>query len=102
MSGRIGTRTLPVASALALLVSGLGAALAGAPAAAVSADVVISEVYGGGGNSGATFTHDYIEQYNRGTTPVDISTWSVQYGSSAAPLGCARTCPALSSRAGGT
>jgi uncharacterized protein len=82
MSGRIGTRTLPVASALALLVSGLGAALAGAPAAAVSADVVISEVYGGGGNSGATLTNDFIELYNRGDTPVDISTWSVQYGSS--------------------
>jgi predicted extracellular nuclease len=82
MSGRIGTRTLPVACGLALLVSGLGAALAGAPAAAVSADVVISEVYGGGGNAGATLTHDYIELYNRGDTPVDISTWSVQYGSS--------------------
>jgi uncharacterized protein len=81
MSGRMGTRTLPVASALALLVSGLGAAVAGAPAAAVSADVVISEVYGGGGNVGATLTHDYIELYNRGDTPVDISTWSVQYGS---------------------
>ena len=81
MSGRIGTRTLPLASALALLVSGLGAGLAGAPAAAVSADVVISEVYGGGGNSGATLTNDFIELYNRGDTPVDISTWSVQYGS---------------------
>jgi predicted extracellular nuclease len=81
MSGRIGARTFPVASALALLVSGLGAALAGAPAAAVSADVVISEVYGGGGNSGATLTNDFIELYNRGTTPVNISTWSVQYSS---------------------
>jgi uncharacterized protein len=81
MSGRIGARTLPVASALALLVSGLGAALAGTPAAAVSPDVVISEVYGGGGNTGATLTNDFIELYNRGDTPVDISTWSVQYGS---------------------
>jgi predicted extracellular nuclease len=82
MFGRFGTRTLPVASVLALLVSGLGASLAGVPAAAVSADVVISEVYGGGGNAGATLTNDFIELYNRGDTPVDISTWSVQYGSS--------------------
>jgi hypothetical protein len=50
-------------------------------ATAVSPDVVISEVYGGGGNSGATFTNDFIELYNRGTAPVDISTWSVQYSS---------------------
>lgn len=26
--------------------------------------VVLSEVYGGGGNSGATFTHDFIELFN--------------------------------------
>ncbi|HEX2499655.1 MAG TPA: lamin tail domain-containing protein [Actinomycetes bacterium] len=84
MSKRNRTRTVPLTAALALLVGGIGAAtLAGTPAAAVSADVVISEVYGGGGNSGATLTNDYIELYNRGTAPVDISTWSVQYGSSA-------------------
>jgi len=43
--------------------------------------VVISEVYGGGGNSGATFTHDFIELYNRGADPVNLSGWSVQYAS---------------------
>ena len=82
MTKRNRTRAVPLTAAVALLVSGIGATLAGTPAAAVSADVVISEVYGGGGNSGATFTHDYIELYNRGSTPVDISSWSVQYGSS--------------------
>ncbi len=49
--------------------------------AAPSPDVVNSEVYGGGGNSGATFTHDFIELYNRGADPVDLSGWSVQYAS---------------------
>ena len=44
-------------------------------------DVVISQIYGGGGNSGATFKHDYIELFNRGTTPVDVTGWSVQYAS---------------------
>src|SRR5262245_9248607 len=78
------TRAVPLGAALALLVTGIGAAtLAGSPAAAVSADVVISEIYGGGGNSGATFTNDFIELYNRGSAPVDISTWSVQYASAA-------------------
>ncbi len=43
--------------------------------------VVISQIYGGGGNSGATLKHDYIELFNRGLTPVDITGWSVQYAS---------------------
>ncbi|MEJ7651261.1 MAG: lamin tail domain-containing protein [Nakamurella sp.] len=51
--------------------------------AAVSADaqIVISEVYGGGGNSGAALKNDFIELYNKGTTAVDLSSWSVQYRS---------------------
>ena len=43
--------------------------------------VAISEVYGGGGNSGATFKNDFIELYNRGSSDVSLSGWSVQYGS---------------------
>jgi hypothetical protein len=45
------------------------------------AQVVISQVYGGGGNSGATFTNDFIELFNRGTSPQDLTGWSVQYSS---------------------
>lgn len=44
--------------------------------------VVISQVYGGGGNNGAPFTNDYIELFNRTDAPVDLGGWSVQYGSS--------------------
>lgn len=51
-------------------------------AGAVSPDVVISQVYGGGGNSGATLKNDFIELYNRGTTAVSVTAWSVQYASS--------------------
>jgi hypothetical protein len=47
----------------------------------VGAAVVISQVYGAGGNSGALFTHDFIELHNRSGVSVDISTWSVQYAS---------------------
>src|SRR4051794_34740174 len=60
-----------------------GALIAPAAAEATSPDIVISEVYGGGGNSGAIFKNDFIELYNRGTTAIDVSTWSVQYGSAA-------------------
>lgn len=43
--------------------------------------VVISQVYGGGGNSGATYKNDFIELFNQGSTSVDITGWSVQYSS---------------------
>lgn len=49
----------------------------------VSQNVVISQVYGGGGNSGATLKNDFIELFNRGNSAVDISGWSVQYASAA-------------------
>jgi len=65
-----------VAVSASLLV--LGTAV---PAAAVSADIVVSQIYGGGGNSGATLKQDFIELYNRGTTTVSIEGWSVQYAS---------------------
>ena len=45
--------------------------------------LVISQVYGGGGNSGATYLNDYIELYNPGTSPVDVTGWTVQYASAA-------------------
>jgi predicted extracellular nuclease len=66
--------------ALALIASGLVVA---APAAAVdtASNVVITEVYGGGGNSGAPFNKDFVELYNRASTPVDLTGWSVQYSS---------------------
>ena len=43
--------------------------------------VLINEVYGGGGNSGATLTNDFIELYNASGADVDLSAWSVQYAS---------------------
>jgi hypothetical protein len=46
-----------------------------------NAQVVISQVYGGGGNSGAIYSHDFIELFNRGTTPQNLTGWSVQYTS---------------------
>jgi predicted extracellular nuclease len=48
-------------------------------ACAVGGQVVIAQFYGGGGNSGATYKNDYVVLLNRGTTDVDLSTWSLQY-----------------------
>lgn len=43
--------------------------------------VVISQVYGGGGNTGAPYKNDFIELHNRGSVAVSLTGWSVQYGS---------------------
>lgn len=43
------------------------------------AQVVISQVYGGGGNAGATLRNDFIEIFNRGASTVSLAGWSVQY-----------------------
>ncbi len=55
------------------------AAAPDAPAAPLANDLRISQVYGGGGNSGATYKNDFIELFNAGATTVNIAGWSVQY-----------------------
>lgn len=66
------------------LLRAVGAALfmlsAGGAQASVSG-VVISQIYGGGGNSGTTLRNDFIEVFNAGSAPVSLAGWSVQYAS---------------------
>jgi predicted extracellular nuclease len=57
--------------------------IAALPVSLLHAQVVISQVYGGGGNSGATFKNDFIELFNRGSAAVNVTGWSVQYGAAA-------------------
>ncbi|NJN14960.1 MAG: ExeM/NucH family extracellular endonuclease [Oscillochloris sp.] len=65
-----------------LMVVGLvGGMFAPQAAQAASTGLVISQVYGGGGNSGATFTHDFIEIFNLGSSPVSLGGLSLQYTS---------------------
>ena len=64
---------------LALAATGLTAPLASANPAGTG--LVISEVYGGGGNSGATYTHDFIELHNPTGAAISVDGWSVQYRS---------------------
>src|SRR5512140_2562316 len=79
-------QTSSITSRRALLMVVAGALMSAnlaipAPAQAVSPNIVISQVYGGGGNSGAPYTHDFVELFNRGTTTVSLSGWSIQYAS---------------------
>jgi uncharacterized protein len=65
----------------------LGAVITGsvvvtAPAAsASSSSVVISQVYPGGGNSGASFLNDFVELHNNNPATVNLTAWSIQYAS---------------------
>jgi len=45
--------------------------------------LVISEVYGAGGNAGAYYKNDYIELYNPTSQDISLTGWSIQYASSA-------------------
>ncbi|MDP3820857.1 MAG: ExeM/NucH family extracellular endonuclease [Burkholderiales bacterium] len=54
------------------------ALLAGLAQASTSG-VVVSQIYGGGGNTGATLRNDFVELFNAGAAPVSLNGWSVQY-----------------------
>ena len=45
---------------------------------AVSTTIVISQVYGGGGNTGATYKNDFIEIFNPTSGSISVNGWSVQ------------------------
>ncbi|HEY0079065.1 MAG TPA: lamin tail domain-containing protein [Pyrinomonadaceae bacterium] len=49
------------------------------PSPPTARSVRISQIYGGGGNSGAPFKNDFIELFNQGDVSVGLDGWSVQY-----------------------
>jgi predicted extracellular nuclease len=65
-----------IASAVALLAGAV-------PATANTAGdgLVISQIYGAGGNSGAVLNSDYVELFNPTGSPLSLSGWSIQYTS---------------------
>jgi DNA/RNA endonuclease G (NUC1) len=46
--------------------------------------IVISQIYGGGGNASATYTNDFVELYNPTSVDFDLTGWSLQYSSATA------------------
>lgn len=95
------TRVPSAGLALALATSAVLVALPPA-AQAVSADIVINEVYGGGGNSGAPYRSDFVELRNLGPAAVSVAGWSVQYASAAGTSYANKTALAGTIPAGGT
>ncbi|MEH6437232.1 ExeM/NucH family extracellular endonuclease [Massilia sp. DD77] len=87
---------IPRRTLLATLLAGFAASAFAAP----GGNVVISQVYGGGGNNGATWNRDYIELFNRSGAPVSLANMSVQYQSAAGTTWQAIALPNVSLRAG--
>jgi hypothetical protein len=63
-------------------------------------DIVISQVYAGGGSPGAKYTNAYLELYNRGTSDVNISGWqfSVTRDSPGSPISLGTSFSFISTR----
>lgn len=70
---------------------------------AVNAQVVISQVYGGGGNNGAVYSHDFVELFNNTAQPVTLTGHSLQYAATAGNFsaGNTQTLPNITIPAGG-
>lgn len=65
---------LRVLSAFALLFVSLAAARA-------QNGIVLSQIYGGGGNSGAIYTNDFVELFNPTASSITLAGASIQYAS---------------------
>ncbi len=68
-----------VAPVRAIAIALAAAATLAFSATAWAQHVVISQVYGGGGNSGAQYKNDFIELFNPTSATVSLDGWSVQY-----------------------
>jgi len=75
------TRNVLLRGVIVLILAGLLIGFQAGSTQASSTSIVISQVYGGGGNSGAVYKNDFIELFNLGATPVSLAGWSVQYAS---------------------
>ena len=85
------THLARVGAATAALALGISLAPGLAPSAQAAVvtpgEIQINEVYGGGGNSGAELTHDFVELTNSSDVDVDISGWTLNYASATGSFG---------------
>ena len=79
--GSVGRRARRVLAGLFVVAAvGVVPLAASPPAGAVmESGLVISQVYGGGGTSGATYNSDFVELFNRGSNTESLLGWSLQF-----------------------
>ncbi|WP_342318376.1 ExeM/NucH family extracellular endonuclease [Corynebacterium mayonis] len=84
----------PVLSAALSIAFAAGTiAVASSPARSATdgSTIVISEVYGGGGNSNAVHSHDFVELYNPTSTDIDVTGWRLEQSSAKGNVGSSVT-----------
>ncbi len=64
-------------------------------------DIVMSQIYGGGGNSGAQYKNDFVELHNNTAQSITLFGWSVQYASATGPFTNIATIPTATIPSGG-
>ena len=64
-------------------------------------DIVMSQIYGGGGNSGAQYKNDFVELHNNTAQSITLFGWSVQYASSTGLFTNIATIPTATIPSGG-
>lgn len=69
---------------------------------AAHAQIVINEVYGGGGITGAAINNDFVELINKGTAAVTLSGATLQYASAGGAFSSYQTLPDITLNPGQT
>jgi hypothetical protein len=87
-------------SIIAGLIAASGLACSAMGQTVANANIVISQVYGGGGNTGAPINADYVELRNRSSTTQSLSGLSVQYASTAGNFSGIAVLPAFTLQPG--
>ena len=80
-------KSLGAAFAIALAAGTVSVVAPTASAAPDGSNVVINEVYGGGGNNGSVYSNDFVELYNPTDKPIDITDWKIEQYSAKGGLG---------------
>jgi gliding motility-associated-like protein len=82
ITGTVVINTSNAVAAKTVTLSGAGVATP-APPAGIANHVVISQMYGAGNSTGATYLNDYLELYNPTNADIDMAGWSIQYQAAA-------------------
>ncbi|WP_335547459.1 Ig-like domain-containing protein [Neobacillus drentensis] len=83
--------TSTVTAALLLVSTFLPSGLSIRAHADMADHIVISQLHGAGGNSGAVYKNDFIELYNPTSSPIVLDGWSIQYASKTGTFSTAST-----------
>lgn len=70
-----------MACVLIALIPGLIRLTKMSQAAGAAPEIVISQIYGGGGSSNTAYKNDFVELFNRGAMTTSLVGWSLQYAS---------------------